>query len=316
MRWSRVVRFFASLAIVVTAFAAQPAAARRTVFDTQGYLGVGSTYCSPNECNGFSTPFSVQIGGTSYNNFYANSNGTLSFGSIFSSLALETPSTPDPNFIGPPPVTDLSTYGVPIFSPNFLDGPGFDSPDTGLLGIFDGNFVAQTSIGANSFTTSWYPCITPQGCGLDTVDVVLSTPFDPNLALRPAYDNWVSFLMSYANVSSCPCTDQQLFASGQQNYVDLIRNIFPIYTMTLTNMSNGFQVDFSYNQGSTGQIGSYGYSLPTGSFQTAGPLSNQSFFFASVPAVPEPVTWMMMLLGFASIGIALRRKRIRRTIAV
>ena len=30
--------------------------------------------------------------------------------------------------------------------------------------------------------------------------------------------------------------------------------------------------------------------------------------FAQVPAIPEPATWMMMLLGFAGIGLTMRRK--------
>ena len=30
--------------------------------------------------------------------------------------------------------------------------------------------------------------------------------------------------------------------------------------------------------------------------------------FAQVPAIPEPATWMMMLLGFAGIGFTMRRK--------
>ena len=42
----------------------------------------------------------------------------------------------------------------------------------------------------------------------------------------------------------------------------------------------------------------------TGSTAFAGTLT-----FASVPAVPEPSTWAMMLLGFGAVGFSMRRKR-------
>jgi len=35
--------------------------------------------------------------------------------------------------------------------------------------------------------------------------------------------------------------------------------------------------------------------------------------FATSPAVPEPATWAMMLLGFGGIGMAMRRNRSRRS---
>ena len=160
-------RLLHSIFVVVALFLAlssSPSIARRTVIDVWGGMPV-SGYCSPNECQGFTTPFSVQIGGTSYNSFYANSNGTLSFGSIFSPyLQSQTPlmidpaggllPVPNPFFVNSPALTDLTVYPVPIFSPNFLDGPGFDNADTPLQGIYDGNFVAKTSVTANSFTTS------------------------------------------------------------------------------------------------------------------------------------------------------------------
>ncbi len=323
MRWSPVVRLFASLTAMVLAFLAQPASARRTVFDTWGFMYLGDQYCSPNECNAFSTPFSVQIGGTSYNTFYANSNGTLSFGSIWSPyLAQQTQLVldpfgdpiPNPYLVSWPPEiqTNLSAYPVPIFSPNFADGPGFDNVDTPMLGVSDGNFVAQVLIGANSFTVSWYPCDHPQACGLDSVDAALNTAFDPFAAGDDI--SFVSYLMLWSTCTNNlgGCTPEEDFASGRQNFIDARTNFFPIYTMTLTNLTNGFQVDFSYNQGTTGQVGTYGYSLPIGSHQVTGPLTNQSYFFSSLGPlnyVPEPASWMTMLLGFGTIGMAVRRKR-------
>jgi hypothetical protein len=41
-------------------------------------------------------------------------------------------------------------------------------------------------------------------------------------------------------------------------------------------------------------------------------LSNAQIFGTGTPAVPEPATWGLMLLGFAGVGLALRRSRNRK----
>jgi hypothetical protein len=41
-------------------------------------------------------------------------------------------------------------------------------------------------------------------------------------------------------------------------------------------------------------------------------LSNAQIFGTGIPAVPEPATWAMMLLGFAGVGVAMRRSRKRK----
>jgi hypothetical protein len=204
-------------------------------------------------------------------------------------------------------VTHLSAYGLPIFSPNFADGPGFDSPDTSMLGIFDGNFVADTTVTANSFTVNWYACDHPQNCGLASVDLVLGRTFDPN---DVSGGDLQEEIIANSTIP-CPCSPEDAFASGQQNLADFIRNNFPIYTMTLTDLPDGFRVDYSYNAGATGLTGTYGFSLPGGSEQATGPLENRSYLFDSQgqPAVPEPATWLTMILGFAAAGMAMRGMR-------
>lgn len=49
------------------------------------------------------------------------------------------------------------------------------------------------------------------------------------------------------------------------------------------------------------------------------PFDRQSFRLSGVTvdsAVPEPATWLMMILGFGALGAAMRRRRARTTLAV
>ena len=81
--------------------------------------------------------------------------------------------------------------------------------------------------------------------------------------------------------------------------------------MLLSASPGSFAVDYTYNAGALGTTGLYGYSVPGSQFETTGPLANQHYVFTtggSTGAVPEPATWMTMLLGFGLIGLAIRCK--------
>ncbi len=62
----------------------------------------------------------------------------------------------------------------------------------------------------------------------------------------------------------------------------------------LGNVTAFYQIDF----GSTGSI-----------LQLNVPGSSSATLFTSVAPVPEPATWAMMLVGFAGIGVSMRRRR-------
>lgn len=53
----------------------------------------------------------------------------------------------------------------------------------------------------------------------------------------------------------------------------------------------------------------------TWSQSTSGNQPSTGGTFSSMPSVPEPATWTMMLLGFAGIGFAARRTRTTKTMA-
>lgn len=53
----------------------------------------------------------------------------------------------------------------------------------------------------------------------------------------------------------------------------------------------------------------YGIDLGTGGATLIGGLGAQGITGITIAAVPEPATWAMMLMGFAGVGVALRRRR-------
>ena len=66
---------------------------------------------------------------------------------------------------------------------------------------------------------------------------------------------------------------------------------------------------------SFGDGGTFSIALNDAIFATPGSASISGTFTLLTPAVPEPATWAMMLLGFAGVGFAMRRARARPALA-
>ena len=294
------------VAACFTFFPAEPAIAGRTVVDGGKTITLDG-YCSPEtavntNCSAYTLPVPIQIGGVTYNSFYVNSNGSVSFANIESFMA---PYAFDPP---PPPVGSLLQYGsIPVFSPNYADGAGyFDF----TAQIYDGFFVSQTELTATGFSVDWFQCTDPLACGPVTVDVANDAVFDQS---EVGTFGLVDALISRSTLNDPTATDEQNFLSGQQALI-AEANASPVFTMTLAGLlPGGFQVDYTYNDAADALFGAYGYNLPTGQFETFFELNDRTFLFNSngelVTGVPEPSTWLSMLLGFGLIGIGIRRQR-------
>jgi hypothetical protein len=290
-------------AACIALYPACPAVAGRTVVDG-GSIMTLSGYCSPETatntpCSPYALPIPIQIGGTTYNSFWVNSNGSVSFQSIESFMAPYNVEPP------PPPNGSLFQYGsIPVFSPNFMDGAGYFDFTTQN---FDGNLVAQTALTSTGFTVDWFFCSDPLNCGPRTVTLVSGLTFDPN---EVGNFTLVDALISRSTLNDPNATDLENFLSGQQFLIGQATG-YPIFTMTLAGLASGFQVDYTYNAGADALYGAYGYNLPNAQFETFFELNNRTFVFQSTTGVPEPSTWMSLLLGFGLAGFALRRKRRR-----
>lgn len=65
-----------------------------------------------------------------------------------------------------------------------------------------------------------------------------------------------------------------------------------------------------YNNNGTLAVGAYGYLNPDVRLYTGGSLTQTSEVVVDTPAVPEPATWGMMILGIGAVGYAMRRRRV------
>jgi hypothetical protein len=310
MRVGNVLRSFAAVLLFSLAVSASPASARRTVIDA-GLVVNFDSYCSPlvastDGCSATSLPFTLQLGGQTFDSFYVNSNGTLTLGSIETLLAAQnTFGTP------PEPYQSLSQYDVPVFSPNFVDGQGFlvsNTPEPG----FDGAFVSETTLSANSLSVVWYPCTSMIDCQLLTYEVYASASVlslgSTDFFANTIYDTGFALLCPEVPCEPYP-GDEAIFEAGQQEILDNFA--LTTFGLTLTNLDSGFMLQFSY--GNAAGAGTYGFDLPGASFEATGPLVNRTFLFDAngqlVSEVPEPATWLMMLLGLGLVGAALRQEK-------
>jgi hypothetical protein len=151
----------------------------------------------------------------------------------------------------------------------------------------------------------WYTCGSPLFCGPHTADLLAGATFS-----QTDYDNFTGLSFSVSLVGS-GATGEEQFNSG---LAILLANPPAIYTMTLAALAGGgFQVDYTYNDPATGQVRPFGFSFPGTLVENIAPLSDRTFVFNSagqlINGVPEPSTWLSLLLGFGVAGFALRRQR-------
>jgi hypothetical protein len=168
---------------------------------------------------------------------------------------------------------------MPIFSPE-IDNSIFLRPDILALGPgvydVDTRWAASFETTTNSLTAYWFPCSTAIFCGQDSLPAETSDELGIFHTLEE-----IQAMQTYG-----------------------------MFGLTLTNLGGGFQLDYFYYPNGA-PTGTYGFNLPgAASLQTTGALQDQTWIFDASGrlAVPEPGSWLLMLLGFAAMGLALRRQ--------
>lgn len=158
-----------------------------------------------------------------------------------------------------------------------------------------GSFSSAVS-GATNNTFTFQPSYTDLGTSYS----VGSTTFASAdvVGYNDAYG--VPYLGSYGDLTVT--TDASAIGFNFGSYGD---------AQTITYIVDGVTgtLDLPGNHSGTAFLGFSGLSgLTTLSFSNNNELDTTSFVTAMSGAVPEPATWAMMLLGFAAIGVAMRRK--------
>lgn len=276
------------LPLVTSAFlgVATPAEAGRTVVDG-GQTILVSGYCTPDggpDCAPQALPFGIAIGGTTYNSFILNGNGTLTLGDT----------AIDWNSVANSPAT-LAGYPMPIFSPqidNTISLMG-NALDASAPPFRETRWAASVTSTPGSLTAYWFICSSAIFCGTESLAAELYDFGASSLTLQDVRD----------------------------------RQTWNMFGMTLTDLGSGFQIDYFYYPAFAitpnfeyypiVPTGTYGFDLPgTGSLQATGPLVDRSWVFGQAGAVPEPGTWLTMLIGFAATGRALRKQARRRALHI
>ena len=192
-------------------------------------------------------------------------------------------------------------------------------------------FAAGTDLTGKAFTATFYLDETTPGATVNETSTTqslsgtgLSNPVHASLAIAGASTLYFGDTRGSSQLMD---TGFDYVDTSANNTADLAasysyENIL-LFLYNFTNAVSFFPNDVNYAV----QPGDYG----GGSFvlQTYSYLSSQNLRYVSgsfniqnvsisedvVPGVPEPATWVMMLLGFAAVGFAMRRARISQEFA-
>ena len=203
-----------------------------------------------------------------------------------------------------------TTVNPPVFG---FASSGGSATGTLLIDILIPNNIAAPG----SFTISPFTG-TPAGGSLSGT----ATLFDANGALpgTPAFTSSYSSLESYLGITASPNNPFGAYAaglalqSGSTGFWVYQANLGTTTLLGTSGIGGAGQDNYLMLLGQAVPVGSYivGFLAQTNSAGTGyGATANSGAILITRPAVPEPATWAMMLLGFGGIGMVMRRKRRR-----
>jgi hypothetical protein len=180
-----------------------------------------------------------------------------------------------------------------------------------VLGVVGGAALALGSTAANASVTlgsTGSSCL-PIGCTkgsstvtvTDNVNIPNKIEFDDTNAGSGTQTAWFNFFVSPNMLGTFSATVATYPASTVTLLELLTGGTSSTPGSTLVTSTPGTQLTWGDLTANTWYTFSY-----TANMTTAGNISGNGTF---LPAVPEPATWALMLLGFAGIGFAMRRRR-------
>jgi len=180
-----------------------------------------------------------------------------------------------------------------------------------VLGILAGSMLAfgstaasaSVTLGSSGASCTGGGCVagTPTATVTDNVGIPNKVEFDDTNASAGMQTAFFNFLVTPSMLGTFTAT-VSTFPVSTVTLLELLTggdSVTPGGTSLMT--TGGTQL--TYGNLTAGQWYTFRY---TANMATAGNISGNGAFY---PAVPEPATWGMMLLGFAGMGLTLRRRR-------
>ena len=180
-----------------------------------------------------------------------------------------------------------------------------------ILGILAGSALAFSATAASATVTlgstgsfcSTVGCTpgTSSATVTDNVNIPNKIEFDDTNASAGSQTAWFNFFVNPAMLGTFSATVATYPASTVTLLELLTGGTQTTPGTTLVTSTPGTQLTWGNLTANTWYTFRY-----TASMSTAGNISGNGTFS---PAVPEPATWALMLLGFGGIGLAMRRRR-------
>jgi hypothetical protein len=181
-----------------------------------------------------------------------------------------------------------------------------------ILSILAGSALAVSATAANATVTlgtaigsscSAVDCTagTATATVTDNINIPNKVQFDDTNTGTGSQTGWFNFFVTPSMLGTFTATAATNPASTLTLFELLTGGTSSTVGSTLVTSTPGTQL--TYGGLVAGQWYTFRY---TANMSTAGTISGNANFY---PAVPEPATWGMMLLGFAGIGFAMRRRR-------
>jgi hypothetical protein len=181
-----------------------------------------------------------------------------------------------------------------------------------ILGILAGSMLAFGATGASASVTlgtAIGSSCTGGGCVAgtstasvtDNVNVPNRVQFDDTNASAGGQTAWFNFFVAPSALGTFSATVATYPVSTVTLLELLTGGTSTTVGGTLLTSTPGTQLTYGNLTANTWYTFRY-----TANMSTGGSISGNAAFY---PAVPEPATWGMMLLGFAGMGFAMRRRR-------
>jgi hypothetical protein len=156
--------------------------------------------------------------------------------------------------------------------------------------------TASVTVGSTNATSG-----TATAVVTDNVGIPNKVEFDTTNASAGTVVSWFNFLVSPDGIGAFSATT----ATNPPSTVTLLELLtggtMTTAGSTLVTSTPGTQLNYGTLTANTWYTFRY-----TANLATAGNISGPVSIY---PAVPEPATWALMLLGFGGIGLAMRRRR-------